>query len=168
MRNVINWIFDTKENLTVAIVAVVTVVAIAFLVIVIAEIPARPKGESRPTPTAKPSHTELIPPTTDPIPTVTVSAGPSTLIALEAVDAFLSHDLTRFGRVALPAAVEAVSDTPAPPVAARKVTGKAIVRQGGTTQQTDEVPTSGGLLQLVMVVSGGGWKVSMMRYASGV
>jgi hypothetical protein len=167
MRKLVNWIFYSKENLTLAFVTMITVMAVAFLVFVLIQIPKGGGAGSPvyPTATARPIHTELIPPTTEALPTITKSYGPSQPIALEAADAFLSHDLIRFGRVALPAAVEAVSDAPEPPAAARDVTGPVVVRQGGTTQQTDEIPTSGGMLQLVMVISGGRWQVSMIRYA---
>lgn len=163
----IKWILYSKENVTLTIVAVCTTGALFLLgLIVIHGVGGGNAVSPRPSVTAsRPVHTELIPPTIAPVPTVTATLGPSLPIALEAVDAFLSNDIQRFGRVALPAAVEAVSDTPAPPASARKVTGKAVVRLGGTTQQVDEIPTSGGMLQLVMIVSDGRWKVQAIRYA---
>jgi hypothetical protein len=162
----IRWVFYSKENLTMTIVVICTAIALFLLgLITFHGLSGGSAVSPRPTSTTRPIHTELIPPTIPPTTAKTASVGPSLPIALEAVDAFLSNDIQRFERVALPAAVEAVNDTPAPPATARKVTGKAVVRLGGVAQQVDEIPTSGGMLQLVMIVSGGRWQVQAIRYA---
>ena len=167
MRNRLLWLFDSPQRLRNAMLVVALVLAVLFASSLVARLSGTQTGAvagSAPTSTPTPVNTDLIAPSpeiTDVAPTL--DYGPSTLIALEATDAYLDHDLAKFDGVAQPEAAESVNSAPAPRPG-QKITGNAVITEPGPTQQTVHVPTTDGVLEMVMVIQGDEWWVDSIKY----
>jgi hypothetical protein len=110
------------------------------------------------------TSTALHAPVTAPI---TVSAaptyGPADPIALEAVNAFLAHDLEKFTALAVPEAAVLAAEAPVP-APNGVITGNVEVVHAGPTLQDLKVPTSFGVMNITMGVHDGAWLVEDMAY----
>lgn len=154
------WMFDSPGRwLRVRLGA-----CVALLAVTVALGTARcggspPAAAPGPAPTA--TSTSLEPAWSLSVEPVEPAVGPPDPIALEAVDAFLRHDVAAFGRVATPDATELMA---ASPTATCVLTGDLKVVHGGPTQQDLDVPTSLGTLRLQMVVRDGRWLVADLAF----
>lgn len=161
------WVFDSPARLRLCAVGLAVAVVILLVSLMTIRLSAGSDGSAEPLPSASPTvvNTEMVPPTeaATATPNPQPSYGSSIPIALVAVEAWLQGDYQRFETVAQPAALEAVVDSGVNPPGG-KVNGEVETLEGGPTQQTLQVPTSGGPMELVMVISGERWQVQSIRY----
>ena len=165
----ITWMFQSPERLKrVAVTFALTCVALTILLTIV-----RVHDLASHRPPAEPTYgtttesnavaTGLLPPSPSPEPApATTEYGPATPIALEAAQAFLQGDRSRFAELAQPDVVESANEAPTP---GGQITAPGRVLLGGPTQQKILVPTSEGDLTLTMIVIDGAWKVAGMEYA---
>lgn len=162
----ITWMFQSMTRLKRVSLGFVLIVLTLMSLLTIARINGI-KTHQPPTnntwTTAEPVATGLLPPSpaTEPAP-ATAEYGPSTPIALEAVQAFLQGDHARFAELAQAEAVESVNEAPTP---GGQISAPGRIVLGGPTQQQVLVPTTDGDLTLTMIVVDGAWKVAGMEYA---
>jgi hypothetical protein len=164
---VINWMFQNPARLKRVGLAFTLTCLVLTVLLTIARINGisqhRPPTTNNTWTTAEPTSTGLLPPSpaVEPAP-ATPSYGPSTPIALEAVQAFLQGDHARFAELGQQNVVEAVNDSPTP---GGEITGPGKIHLGGPTQQVVLVPTTDGELTLTMIVVDGAWKVAGLEYS---
>lgn len=156
------WLFASRERwFRVKLWSVVGAMALVLLLSVVrcggnasVAVPPEPTGTS----------TALHAPTTAPVTVAAVETfGPPDPIALEAVRAFLAHDIPAFTRVATPEAAQLAAEAPRP-APNGVITGEVTVVHGGPTQQDLAIPTSFGVLLITMAVHGDAWLVDDMAY----
>jgi hypothetical protein len=168
VKNVATWIFWSRQNLALALAGLlVLTIALLALVVSVSPGPAAPsRAGADQQPPVVPSSASAPPVSPTPSPSVPLSTvGQPEPIALEAADAVLGGDLSRFGRVALPAAVQAVSEADTAALRRQDITGQPQVVDGSRADEiTVEVPITEGTLQMIMGVSQSAWKVSAIRY----
>lgn len=158
-----NWIFDNPKRL--ALVAAASLVAgLVLFVLLLGIRVARLVPPADPTIAAEPVSTALTPPTPTVLPVPASETAPgSDPVALEAVSAFLLHDLVHFSRLASPEVAEQVIEAP-PAQDGATVTGPALIVHGGPTEQDVRVPTSLGDLDLTLAWTDDAWIVTSMEY----
>jgi hypothetical protein len=159
---VINWMFASPARWF--RVRLWSGVSLLVLVILFGSARCSGPGHSAPaaaTPVTTVTSTALTP-AWSPSPTEGVSTpAPADPIALEAVSAFLAHDVDRFADLALPGAAELMAGSPP---ASGVLTGPVRTVHGGPTQQDLDVPTSLGTLRLQMVWRTDRWLVADMAF----
>lgn len=157
-----NWIFDNPRRLLLSVVALTATALVLFVGLLGIRIARLVPAEAVGVPT--PASTGLVPPTPTVLPTPESPTAPgSDPVALEAVSAFLLHDLGRFAALASPEVAEQVNEAP-PAQDGAEVTGPAVIVHGGPTEQAVQVPTSLGDLDLTMTLTDGAWIVTSMEY----
>jgi hypothetical protein len=157
-----NWTFDNPRRL--ALVAAGAVVAGLVLFVVLLGLRVHRMADALAQPEPEVVPTALVPPTPTVLPAPASPTAPgSDPVALEAVNAFLLHDLTHFSTLASPEVAEQVIEAP-PAQAGAVVTGPAVVVHGGPTEQIVQVPTSLGDLDLTLAWTDGAWIVTSMEY----
>lgn len=161
MNAVSRWMFDSPGRwLRVRLWTSLAMLTVAIL------LTASRCGGGRSAPAAVPAaptttSTALVPAGSPSAAPTESQVGPPDPIALEAVDAFLRHDVDAFARLATPQAADLMAESPG---ATGLVTGDVTLVHGGPTQQDLDVPTSLGVLRLQMVVRGDRWLVADMAF----
>lgn len=159
MNAMTRWMFASPARWMQVRLGVVTLVLAAGILLSTARCGGSPPVVVPPVPTTTSTALE---PAWSPSAVPTVSeVGPPDPIALEAVGAFLKHDVGAFGRVATPEVTELMAGSPA---VDGVLTGDLVVVHGGPTQQDLDVPTSLGVLRLTMAVRDERWLVTDMAF----
>jgi len=164
------WIFDSPERMKLVAIGLAVLSVVLMVALTLNRVAGSGGGrDMAPAPVVSDEPytgpTDLVPPSPAPEgASPTPDYGSSAGIALEAVNAFLLNDSTRFAELAQPEAVEGINEAPARP-AGQEVTGRVKTLLPGPTRQQVLVPTTDGDLVLDMVVIDGAWKVMSIEYA---